>query len=170
MNLFSLWRQWNPYQSRSIGQRGVLDLFLENNPGMVVDDRRPPPSTHTKSPGANWRRQTSPQVDRTALSKISSFASFQNVGRTCFSTYSFDASHVETGRPPTTALCSDSQPRFKAGNKSRGMDFTRGATPFCSGMKSERAKFRGQAGLNLRSRLLKLPRSKTMSSTILIIF
>jgi hypothetical protein len=103
MNLFSLWRQWNPYQSRSNGLRGVLDLFLENNPGIVVADRRLPPSTHTKSPGATVRRQTSPQADRADLSKISSFASFQNIGRTCFSTYSFDASHVETGRPPTTA-------------------------------------------------------------------
>jgi hypothetical protein len=41
MNLFSLWRQWNLYQCRSIGLRGVLDLFLENNPGMLVADRRP---------------------------------------------------------------------------------------------------------------------------------
>src|SRR5260370_39430850 len=56
-----------------------------------------------KASGATVRRQSSHQADRTALSKISSFASFQNIGRTCFSTYSFDASHVETGRPPTTA-------------------------------------------------------------------
>src|SRR5260370_2716894 len=33
---------------------------------------------------------------------------------------------------------SDSQPRFKARNKSRGMGSAKGASPFCSRMKSER--------------------------------